>query len=80
MRPLATAAELERAESPELSPVSPDTFYQGMVVKHPEYGLGKVVALSGSGDRRSATVAFASSAGQRRFMLMHSELRPIKSS
>ncbi len=78
MRPLATAAELERAESPELLPVSPDTFYQGMVVKHPEYGLGKVVALSGSGDRRSATVAFASSAGQRRFMLMHSELRPIK--
>ena len=80
VRPLATAAELEQARSPELAPVSPDAFYQGMVVKHPDYGLGKVVALSGSGARRSATVAFASSAGQRRFMLMHSELRPIKNS
>jgi DNA helicase-2/ATP-dependent DNA helicase PcrA len=63
-----------------LAAVSPDAFYQGMVVKHPEYGLGKVVALSGSGPRRSATVAFASSAGQKRFMLMHSDLRPIKNS
>jgi len=78
IRPLVTAAEVERAESPQLAPVSPDTFYQGMVVKHPVYGLGKVVALSGNGPRRSATVAFASSAGQKRFMLMHSDLRPIK--
>ena len=49
-----------------------------MVVRHPEYGLGKVVALSGSGARRSATVAFASSAGQKKFMLAQSDLRPVK--
>jgi DNA helicase-2/ATP-dependent DNA helicase PcrA len=47
-----------------------------MAVKHPEYGLGRVVTLSGQGDRRRATVAFASAAGQRTFVLVHSALRP----
>jgi DNA helicase-2/ATP-dependent DNA helicase PcrA len=79
-RPLATASELHPgAEPPRLPAVSPDEFHHGMVVKHPEYGLGKVVALSGSGAKRSATVAFASSAGQRKFILSKSALRPAKS-
>ena len=30
-----------------------------MVVIHPEYGLGKIIALGGSGAKRSATVQFA---------------------
>ncbi len=47
-----------------------------MIVKHPEYGLGKIVALSGSGIKRKATVMFASSAGEKRFLLIHSPLRP----
>ncbi len=76
--PLATAAELYRSESAELPRVSPDVFHQGMVVRHPEYGLGKVVALSGSGVKRSATIAFASHAGQKKFMLAQSQLRPTK--
>jgi DNA helicase II / ATP-dependent DNA helicase PcrA len=77
-RPLATAAELDRSAAPASPAVSPDVFYPGMVVKHPEYGLGKVLALSGSGARRTATVAFASSAGQKKFMLAQSDLRPTK--
>ena len=76
--PLATAAEMLRSDSAELPRVSPDAFHQGMVVRHPEYGLGKVVALSGSGIKRSATVAFASHAGQKKFMLAQSQLRPTK--
>ena len=56
----------------------PEAFYKGWWLSIREYGLGKVVALSGNGPRRSATVAFASPAGQKRFMLMHSDLRPIK--
>jgi DNA helicase-2/ATP-dependent DNA helicase PcrA len=74
---LNTAAELFS----ELTPaprVSPDDFYQGMLVRHPEYGLGKIVALSGGGPRRTATVAFASGVGQKKFVVGQSTLRPAK--
>jgi DNA helicase-2/ATP-dependent DNA helicase PcrA len=53
-------------------------FQQGMVVTHPEYGLGKIIALSGAGQNRRATVAFASTAGQKTFVLAKSPLRPAK--
>ena len=49
-----------------------------MVVKHPEYGLGKIIALSGMNENRRATVAFASQAGQKTFVLYKSPLRPAK--
>ena len=80
--PLATAADLHPEEEapasvrPMSPAVSPDAFTVDMVVKHPEYGLGKIVALSGTGQRRAATVAFASEAGQKKFMLIHSQLQP----
>ena len=74
---LKTAAEL--AAGTAASPgAAPDSFAQGMLVRHPEYGLGKIVALSGSGARRTATVAFASSAGEKKFVLQQSPLRPLK--
>ncbi len=57
---------------------SPELFAQGMVVTHPEYGLGKIVALSGKADKRVATVNFATGAGQKKFVLTHSPLRPVK--
>ncbi len=47
-----------------------------MIVRHPNYGLGKIVALSGSGTKRKATVVFAAGAGEKRFLLAHSPLRP----
>lgn len=74
---LKTAAEMA---SGAVSPagVSPDVFCQGMIVRHPEYGLGKIVALSGVGARRMATVAFTSSAGEKKFVLGQSPLRPLK--
>jgi DNA helicase-2/ATP-dependent DNA helicase PcrA len=89
---LSTAAELHASQTAELTDepadahaqgssepaISPDDFHQGMVVRHPEYGLGKVIALGGTGVRRSATVAFASAAGQKKFMLSQSPLRPAK--
>ncbi len=77
---LSTAAELHAPAHAPSERVSPDAFHQGMVVRHPEYGLGKVVALSGGGSKRSATVAFfASTAGQKKFILAQSPLRPAKS-
>jgi DNA helicase-2/ATP-dependent DNA helicase PcrA len=46
-----------------------------MVVTHPQYGPGKILALSGEGARRTATVRFPT-AGEKKFMLEHSPLRP----
>jgi DNA helicase-2/ATP-dependent DNA helicase PcrA len=46
-----------------------------MTVMHPEHGPGKIVALSGNGKNRRATVKFAK-AGERNFVLVHSPLRP----
>ncbi len=56
--------------------LSPNQFKQGMAVVHPELGPGKIVALSGSGRNRRATVRFVT-AGQRRYVLAHSPLRPV---
>jgi DNA helicase-2/ATP-dependent DNA helicase PcrA len=74
---VTTAAAL-MGDSVAASEVSPEVFRQGMVVTHPEYGLGKIVALSGSLQGRKATVAFASGAGQKTFVLRMSPLRPAK--
>lgn len=74
---VTTAAALVEGEPAfEARPaVSPNVFKQGMAVLHPEYGPGKIVALSGSGDKRRATVRFPT-AGQKKFVLIHSPLRP----
>jgi DNA helicase-2/ATP-dependent DNA helicase PcrA len=75
---LQTAAELLADVPLAASEFAPDSFFQGMLVRHPEYGLGKVVALSGSGLRRTATVAFLGGAGQKKFVVSQSPLRPAK--
>jgi DNA helicase-2/ATP-dependent DNA helicase PcrA len=74
---LGTADQL--AGGQPAPPPSPDAFQQGMVVLHPQYGLGQVVALSGSGPGRQATVDFAPPAGRMQFVLQHSPLRPMAS-
>jgi DNA helicase II / ATP-dependent DNA helicase PcrA len=58
--------------------VDPDVFRQGMVVLHSEYGLGKVVALGGSGSERTATVDFATGAGRKKVPLTDGVLKPVK--
>jgi DNA helicase-2/ATP-dependent DNA helicase PcrA len=60
-------------------PVDPDAFRVGMVVIHPEHGLGKVAALSGVGSHRTVTVNFAVGPTQRKFVVIHSALRPAGS-
>ncbi|MFO0790295.1 MAG: UvrD-helicase domain-containing protein [Pirellulales bacterium] len=57
--------------------VPPDVFKQGMTVMHPEYGPGKIVALSGSGKNRRATIQFAT-VGQKKIILAHSAVRPAR--
>jgi len=74
---LQTAAELigdgQRRET-----LDPDLFRQGMVVLHPEYGLGKVIALGGSGKERTATVDFVSAARRKKLTLVGSGLRRVR--
>jgi hypothetical protein len=74
---LTTAAELANGGSPS-PPTDPDAFRQGMLVRHPTLGLGRVVALSGSGAARKATIDFALLAGRKSFVLSKSPLRPVK--
>jgi DNA helicase-2/ATP-dependent DNA helicase PcrA len=74
---LTTAAELANGGAP-LPPVAPDVFSHGMLVRHPKYGLGRIVALSGMGPDRMGTVDFASAAGRKKFVLSDSPLRPVR--
>jgi len=73
---LRTAAEL--AGQPPPPTISPDEFSHGMLVLHPQYGLGRIVALSGSGPQRRATVDFLAGAGRKKFLLHQSPLRPVQ--
>jgi DNA helicase-2/ATP-dependent DNA helicase PcrA len=74
---LTTAAELAAGGRPA-PPASPDSFHQGMLVRHPSYGLGRIVALSGTGAGRKATVDFPRPTGRKKFVLASSPLRPVK--
>ena len=75
---LTTAAELSGGATDVATKIAPELFHQGMLVRHPEYGLGEIVALSGSGAQRRATVEFAG-IGQKSFVLAKSPLHPLKS-
>ncbi len=79
---LATAASLlKTGDSIEggKRKISPEAFSLGMIVEHPEYGTGKIVALSREGMRRQANVVFHADGQERRFILIHSHLRPVGS-
>jgi DNA helicase-2/ATP-dependent DNA helicase PcrA len=57
--------------------VDPASFQVGMTVVHPEYGPGKIAALTGQGKQRTGTVNFVT-AGQKKFVLAKSKVRPVK--
>ncbi len=77
-RPISlTTAAAMAGGSETAAPPAPDAFRQGMLVLHEEYGLGQVIALSGSGQNRKATVDFASPAGRKKLPLANGALRPI---
>ncbi len=76
---VVTAADLLDKSSRPLAKASPEQFELGMLVSHPEHGIGKVLALGGSGTKRSASVQFFDSARERRFILVHSQLQPVRS-
>jgi DNA helicase-2/ATP-dependent DNA helicase PcrA len=76
---LSRELSVEEGEGQKEAPprVSPDVFKQGMTVSHPEYGPGKIVALSGSDKNRRATIQFAT-VGEKKIILAHSAVRPAR--
>jgi DNA helicase-2/ATP-dependent DNA helicase PcrA len=74
-----TAAEmLGGSQPPQKFP--PHVFHQGMLVTHPEYGPGAIVALSGAGAKRTATIQFfdMGQKSHKKFRLAQSQLAPVK--
>lgn len=79
---LTTAAALASSTSgasASTSEIDPSEFRPGVLVIHPQYGLGKLVSIDGAGPNRKGKVAFAVG-GDRTFILARSPLRPVKSS
>jgi DNA helicase II / ATP-dependent DNA helicase PcrA len=73
---LVTAADLlTKHEKPR---ISPNVFRHGMAVEHPQYGGGTIIALSGDGPKRTATVRFFGDGEERKFRLIFSELVPAE--
>jgi DNA helicase-2/ATP-dependent DNA helicase PcrA len=76
--PVYRREDVETGDNASLkeTPLSPDAFAQGMKVEHPQYGIGEIIALSGAGPARQATVDFDAPTGRMRFMLAACPLRP----
>jgi DNA helicase-2/ATP-dependent DNA helicase PcrA len=60
----------------EVSHPDLDAFRPGTSVIHPEFGLGRIVAIDGEGSLRKGRVAFAIGPA-RTFVLAKSPLRPV---
>ncbi len=74
---LVTAAQLAEEQGNEtFVRLHPSRFSIGMVVEHPEYGLGEIVDLSGDGQKRTATIEFEK-LGRKRFRLAFCNLRLV---
>lgn len=55
----------------------PPPFEVGMTVRHPQYGLGRIVATSGATARRTVTVEFEGDDQRRTFIAARSPLQPV---
>jgi DNA helicase-2/ATP-dependent DNA helicase PcrA len=73
---LKTAADLLESDQPPR--ISPNAFHHGMAVEHPQYGTGTIIALSGNGPKRTATVRFFDDGQERKFRLAFSPLTPVE--
>ncbi|MDX2038597.1 MAG: UvrD-helicase domain-containing protein [Isosphaeraceae bacterium] len=73
---LMTASQLAGAP-PGSSDAASVEFEPGMTVLHPEYGMGRILAVEGFGPNRRGRVKFTVG-GEKTFVLAKSSLRPIK--
>ena len=75
---IQTASEMFSQDEATSEPVKrfpPELFQLEMLITHPEYGAGKIIALSGQGKKRTATVEFFSGE-EKKFRLAQSPLQP----
>jgi len=74
---MMTAAEMLGDGAPKVH-TNPDHFRQDMLVNHPDHGPGKIIALSGEGRKRKATVQFFNGEPAATIHLAFSNLSPVK--
>ena len=74
---LTTASALQSGAQPFVPNDRLGEFQPGVSVMHPQYGLGRIVAIEGAGPDRKGRVAFTVG-GERTFVLAKSPLRSIK--
>jgi DNA helicase-2/ATP-dependent DNA helicase PcrA len=77
---MMTAADLARPDRPASIAPSDDilgALQPGVSVMHPQYGIGRIVAVDGAGPNRKGRVAFTVG-GERTFLLAKAPLKPIK--
>jgi DNA helicase-2/ATP-dependent DNA helicase PcrA len=53
-------------------------FSEGMLVCHPNFGLGRITSMSGSGEATKATIKFTAG-GERTFVVSKAQLKHVKS-
>lgn len=75
---IMTAAQMLNGGNAKPAQVPLDQFKLGILVSHPEYGTGKIIALGGDGKKRMATIDFFEH-GQEKIMLAYAQLIPIVS-
>ena len=75
---IVTAAEMLDGGIAKPPQVPLDQFKLGILVSHPEYGTGKIIALGGDGKKRMATIDFFKH-GQEKILLAYAQLIPIVS-
>lgn len=77
---LQIAAKLLSSDEPKTSdsPIRfpPDAFQENMLVSHPNYGVGRILAIQKAGSKQTANVEFVS-VGEKKFVLSHAPLRPV---
>ena len=72
---LTTGADLLQGTSDPAE--VPKGFPVGMTVRHPRYGLGRVVAVGGFAKRRTVTVEFDEGERSETFMVSKCPLQPV---
>ncbi len=77
---LMTAADLagpKLAATPSATPDELGAFQPGVSVMHPQYGIGRIIAVDGAGPNRKGRVAFTLG-GERTFILAKAPLKAMK--
>ena len=76
---LTTAADLAGDADARSTDAVPADFRPGVLVKHPDYGLGKVIAVSGADSKRTATIQFFTPTTRQAFRLQYCKLKLVRS-